>query len=341
MSDPPLMRRRGVPPVACGLALVGSLAACEGAMHPVIHAAVHSTLNDQFRRAGVRQPVPISEAVEYFCLGDNERARTYLRQAYRENAPEQLVAVARVLRQITPMLGQYGERIVPFLDFLANTRPERGGRGDEGRVAARDESAGDAPGPSRRTDLSSAASARCESNLGREGESCTGSPQCEAGLGCVAQVCQRRRPASGEGRPASAPVIATAASTPPAAQPRLLTPPDARANTPRTESLPVLVDFAPPAGGEPRRLTRAQINEVMRNARAELSRCTRDFRGTIAVALTIEPSGIVSDAHVGGDLAHSEAADCIETVAMSLTFPRFTGSTASVVYPFSADRQRH
>ena len=82
------------------------LGACDGVLHPVIHAAVHSTLNEQFQRAGLRQPAPISEAVEYFCLGDNDRARSYIEQAYRENAPEQLVAVARVLRQIAPMLGQ-------------------------------------------------------------------------------------------------------------------------------------------------------------------------------------------------------------------------------------------
>jgi len=41
------------------------LGACDGVLHPVIHAAVHSTLNEQFQRAGLRQPAPISEAVEY------------------------------------------------------------------------------------------------------------------------------------------------------------------------------------------------------------------------------------------------------------------------------------
>jgi hypothetical protein len=306
------------------------LGACDGVLHPVIHAAVHSTLNEQFQRAGLRQPAPISEAVEYFCLGDNDRARSYIEQAYRENAPEQLVAVARVLRQIAPMLGQYGERVVPFLDFLSNNRPTAA-RGGEHRGGGRDDRADEQSSNSGET-VPSSGGARCETNLGHEGESCTGSPQCEPGLGCVAQVCQRRQ----GGATARAALTGPAPGVPPVARPS--------ASSSSPTGLPTVVAPPPPvlqAFPEPLpRFTRPQLNQVMRGAHRDFARCLNDFQGVVAIALTIEPSGIVSDASVGGDLAHSTSAACIETATMALTFPRFAGSAASVVYPYTVGRAR-
>jgi hypothetical protein len=311
------------------------IGACDGVLHPVIHAAVHSTLNEQLQRAGVRQPAPVSEAVEYFCLGDNDRARSYIEQAYRENAPEQLVAVARVLRQIAPMLGQYGERVVPFLDFLSNNRPAPS-RGGERHAAASEDPSNDRVASSR-DGVSTSGGARCETNLGREGESCTGSPQCDVGLGCVAQVCQRRQ-GSPDGHAVTAPVVAAVR---PAVVPEAQAlPPSSTPVAPRPAPLADWVDPAPSAPDALPRLTRAQLNRVMRGAHRDFARCLSNFHGVLAIAMTIEPSGIVSDANVGGDLAHSTSATCIETATMALTFPRFAGASTAVVYPYTVGRAR-
>ncbi len=267
-------------------------------MHPIVHGAIHETLNSQFRSAGITHPEPLSEALEYFCLDDQPRARGYIADAYRDNAPEQLIAVARVLRRVAPMLGSYAARVMPFLDFLAAepAAPSRVARAEPAQSSSGD--------PPRRQASTDNGTTRCVSNLGQSGESCTGSPECGGGLGCIDLHCRAR--ALGADAPAARDTVA---STPASAEPPL--------------------DATP---------SREEVRVVLGSLPERVSTCTPGLEGVVPVTLTVISEGSVAEAHVQGPLGGTPAGTCVEHAVMDLHFPRFTNPRLVVVWNIQLNR---
>jgi hypothetical protein len=59
------------------------------------------------------------------------------------------------------------------------------------------------------------------------------------------------------------------------------------------------------------------------------------IRGMASVAVTIEPTGKVSNAKTLGDFAGTPTGTCVEdAIREAAVFPPFSGTAQSIVYPF-------
>ena len=85
----------------------------------------------------------------------------------------------------------------------------------------------------------------------------------------------------------------------------------------------------------PRKPTKAQIRNTMRNALPRVSNCYDRYRqsGMIKVLVRVSPSGR-PDARVVGSFRGTSTAECVLTGVSKLRFPRFSGPSFSFTYPF-------
>ncbi len=103
-----------------------------------------------------------------------------------------------------------------------------------------------------------------------------------------------------------------------------------KAKTPaKTEKTPAT---PPPAAAA--KLTRGQVNGVVRRYFGRVKGCAKGQSGTVTVRFTISPSGAVSGARVvTSQFAGTPAAGCIAGVVRSMKFPAASGSL-TINYPF-------
>jgi serine/threonine protein kinase len=126
------------------------------------------------------------------------------------------------------------------------------------------------------------------------------------------------------------------AATPAPPAPPAPTPP-APTPTPPPDPPPGPPDPVPPPA--PGTLGKEVVQRVLGRARSRVAACAEEhgMTGTLAVRMTIEPSGEVSSATItrGGDSGPGEA--CVAEVISSLKFPTSAGQT-TINYPFAIRR---
>jgi predicted Zn finger-like uncharacterized protein len=110
--------------------------------------------------------------------------------------------------------------------------------------------------------------------------------------------------------------------------------PDAPAAKPRREA-------AESGGGGddsslPDQLEKSQIVQGMSSVKGKVGSCYDQFKvpGMASVNVTIQKSGSISNASVGGSFAGTPTGSCVEKAVKGAHFPKFKGSAMSLTYPF-------
>jgi predicted Zn finger-like uncharacterized protein len=86
----------------------------------------------------------------------------------------------------------------------------------------------------------------------------------------------------------------------------------------------------------PDQLEKGQIVGGMSKVKGKVAACYDQFKvpGMASVNVTIQKSGSVSNATVGGAFAGTPTGSCVEKAVKSASFPKFKGSAMSLTYPF-------
>jgi hypothetical protein len=86
----------------------------------------------------------------------------------------------------------------------------------------------------------------------------------------------------------------------------------------------------------PEQLEKGQIVGGMSKVKGRVAGCYDQFKvpGMASVNVTIQKSGAVSSATVGGAFAGTPTGSCVEKAVKSASFPKFKGSPMSLTYPF-------
>lgn len=86
----------------------------------------------------------------------------------------------------------------------------------------------------------------------------------------------------------------------------------------------------------PEQLEKGQIVGGMSKVKGKVAGCYDQFKvpGMASVNVTIQKSGAVSSATVGGAFAGTPTGSCVEKAVKSASFPKFKGSPMSLTYPF-------
>jgi predicted Zn finger-like uncharacterized protein len=86
----------------------------------------------------------------------------------------------------------------------------------------------------------------------------------------------------------------------------------------------------------PEQLARGDIQAGMSAVKGRVQGCFDQYKvpGTAVVAITIDKTGKVKSASVGGALSGTPTGDCVARAAKTATFKRFRGAPMSISYPF-------
>ena len=99
---------------------------------------------------------------------------------------------------------------------------------------------------------------------------------------------------------------------------------------------------APQALEEPSALPtmprRDDVRAAMLAARPAVLSCATDRGGIAMVTVTISPNGRVRNAHVGRDFRGTPEGSCIARAVRTAHFPRFSGESLTLTYPFTVPR---
>ncbi len=137
----------------------------------------------------------------------------------------------------------------------------------------------------------------------------------------VAETRAPPRRGSAHTRPSSHPATPQPEVAPPPAAPRA------------AELLRLPEEEAAPAeggAGLPERLTRSQINAVLRGATRDIERCGGRGSGTILVSFAVSGDGVPNNIEVSGTLGRGDTQTCVLNVVQALTFPQSLQGVARI-----------
>lgn len=84
----------------------------------------------------------------------------------------------------------------------------------------------------------------------------------------------------------------------------------------------------------PEQPSRTDVQRGLEDVRPQLNACAQGTHGTTYANITIVGAGRVSYAMMGGDFAGTSAGSCMAKALRTATFPRFSGASFKVRYPF-------
>lgn len=84
----------------------------------------------------------------------------------------------------------------------------------------------------------------------------------------------------------------------------------------------------------PEQPSRSDVQKGLEDVRPQLNACAQGSHGTTYANITIVGAGRVSYAMMGGDFAGTAAGSCMAKALRTATFPRFSGASLKVRYPF-------
>lgn len=86
----------------------------------------------------------------------------------------------------------------------------------------------------------------------------------------------------------------------------------------------------------PKKLSRSQVTTTLRKLNSRVQRCYHRLKqkGTVQIKLKINSTGHVGSAKATGKFGGTPTGSCVSKVVRSAKFPRFSGPSMSLTYPF-------